>query len=184
MPIRFRCAYCNQLLGIARRKAGTVVRCPNCAGQVVVPTLDEAGPENADDLPPPLPETQTAPAPPPATPAPAATGQQLFEGNEIDRLLEGAATDRPSVPANAAPSPVPVPAPSPAAVAPPPPPPGRSSPPQPLLTSASLTPSPDAPPGIYLSPGRATILSVVAVVALAISFGLGLLVGLFLHGSR
>ena len=30
MPIRFRCAYCNQLMGIARRKAGTVIRCPNC----------------------------------------------------------------------------------------------------------------------------------------------------------
>ena len=40
MPIRFRCAYCNQLLGISRRKAGTVVRCPTCAGQVVVPTVD------------------------------------------------------------------------------------------------------------------------------------------------
>jgi hypothetical protein len=37
MPIRFRCAYCNQLMGIARRKAGTVVRCPTCGGQVVVP---------------------------------------------------------------------------------------------------------------------------------------------------
>jgi len=40
MPIRFRCAYCNQLLGIARRKAGTVVRCPTCAGQLVVPNVD------------------------------------------------------------------------------------------------------------------------------------------------
>src|SRR5437879_5887839 len=39
MPIRFRCAYCNQLLGIARRKAATVVRCPTCAGHVVVPNL-------------------------------------------------------------------------------------------------------------------------------------------------
>ncbi len=38
MPIRFRCAYCNQLMGIARRKAGTVVSCPKCNGQVVVPT--------------------------------------------------------------------------------------------------------------------------------------------------
>src|SRR5437588_5705891 len=37
MPIRFRCAYCNQLMGIARRKAGAIVRCPTCAGQVVVP---------------------------------------------------------------------------------------------------------------------------------------------------
>src|SRR5207253_599174 len=44
MPIRFRCAYCNQLMGIARRKAGTVVRCPKCAGQVVVPH-----PEGYDD---------------------------------------------------------------------------------------------------------------------------------------
>src|SRR5207248_11063660 len=49
MPIRFRCAYCNQLMGIARRKAGTVVRCPKCAGQVVVPQPE--GPEDghADD---------------------------------------------------------------------------------------------------------------------------------------
>jgi hypothetical protein len=40
MPIRFRCAYCNQLMGIARRKAGTVVRCPTCSGQVVVPAAE------------------------------------------------------------------------------------------------------------------------------------------------
>src|SRR5947209_19491873 len=40
MPIRFRCAYCNQLLGIAHRKAGSVVRCPTCAGQVVVPNVE------------------------------------------------------------------------------------------------------------------------------------------------
>src|SRR5437870_13027604 len=54
MPIRFRCAYCNQLLGIARRKAGTVVRCPTCAGQVVVPTVEDEGnggpPGNTDQL--------------------------------------------------------------------------------------------------------------------------------------
>src|SRR5947209_4069935 len=41
MPIRFRCAYCNQLLGIARRKAGTVVRCPTCAGEVNGPFVFE-----------------------------------------------------------------------------------------------------------------------------------------------
>lgn len=52
MPIRFRCAYCNQLMGIARRKAGTVVRCPKCAGEIIVP-MPEAGslpdPDDADD---------------------------------------------------------------------------------------------------------------------------------------
>jgi DNA-directed RNA polymerase subunit RPC12/RpoP len=43
MPIRFRCAYCNQLMGIATRKQGTVVRCPKCSGQVVVPATSETG---------------------------------------------------------------------------------------------------------------------------------------------
>src|SRR5437899_2430519 len=53
MPIRFRCAYCNQLLGIARRKSGTVVRCPTCAGQLVVPDVDtdETEPPGGGDEP-------------------------------------------------------------------------------------------------------------------------------------
>jgi hypothetical protein len=46
MPIRFRCAYCNQLLGISRRKAGSVIRCPTCTGQVVVP---QAGADEVED---------------------------------------------------------------------------------------------------------------------------------------
>ena len=37
MPVRFRCAYCQQLMGIGRRKAGAIVRCPRCAGEVIVP---------------------------------------------------------------------------------------------------------------------------------------------------
>jgi hypothetical protein len=40
MPIRFRCAYCNQLMGIARRKAGSIVSCPGCQRQLIVPTLE------------------------------------------------------------------------------------------------------------------------------------------------
>src|SRR5436190_822786 len=44
MPIRFRCVYCDQLLGIARRKAGTVVKCPNCAGQLIVPAPERKEP--------------------------------------------------------------------------------------------------------------------------------------------
>src|ERR1700722_11078853 len=64
MPIRFRCAYCNQLLGIARLKYGTVVRCPTCAGQVVVPNSDDGPVEEKNE--------QEAP------PAPAG-GQQFFE---------------------------------------------------------------------------------------------------------
>lgn len=37
MPIRFRCYFCMQLLAIAHRKAGTVITCPKCQGQVWVP---------------------------------------------------------------------------------------------------------------------------------------------------
>jgi hypothetical protein len=50
MPIRFRCAYCNQLMGIARRKAGSVVKCPKCAGEIIVPTPEgmETGPEGVE----------------------------------------------------------------------------------------------------------------------------------------
>jgi hypothetical protein len=51
MPIRFRCAYCNQLLSIATRKAGTVVKCPTCAGQVVVPSIESlAGVQSGDSF--------------------------------------------------------------------------------------------------------------------------------------
>jgi DNA-directed RNA polymerase subunit RPC12/RpoP len=41
MPIRFRCAYCNRLLGIARRKAGTETVCPHCGYTIIVPEADE-----------------------------------------------------------------------------------------------------------------------------------------------
>ncbi len=47
MPIRFRCRYCNQLIGIARRKVGTVVSCPTCHGQLTVPAADQAEPAGA-----------------------------------------------------------------------------------------------------------------------------------------
>lgn len=41
MPIRFRCFYCKQLMAIAKRKAGAVVRCPKCAGEIEVPSPEE-----------------------------------------------------------------------------------------------------------------------------------------------
>lgn len=105
MPIRFRCAYCNQLMAIARRKAGTVVRCPKCHGEIVVPAPEDMPPapnapanvvfEDRDfekdfelpALPPapslPRPEAGTAvePAPPPPPllpPTPAGPRNGLF----------------------------------------------------------------------------------------------------------
>src|SRR5256714_11793322 len=86
MPIRFRCAYCNQLLGIARRKAGTVVRCPTCAGQVVVPPSDVPDPPEMAAAPPPAPTRAPTPAPAPAP----AREPPVFERNDFDELLNEA----------------------------------------------------------------------------------------------
>ena len=99
MPIRFRCVYCEQLLGIARRKAGTVVKCPNCAGQVIVPAPEQADDSDADA--PTAPATDKAPAKQMATvpektaPAPATVssgqGGMLFERSDFDELLKDVA---------------------------------------------------------------------------------------------
>jgi hypothetical protein len=40
MPIRFRCLYCDQFLGISRAKAGQVVDCPQCGRSIRVPARD------------------------------------------------------------------------------------------------------------------------------------------------
>lgn len=39
MPIQFRCPACERTLSIARRKAGTSVKCPQCAAMVMVPAM-------------------------------------------------------------------------------------------------------------------------------------------------
>ena len=44
MPIRFYCPFCDQLLGIASRKAGAAIECPRCKGQVGVPLSGAAVP--------------------------------------------------------------------------------------------------------------------------------------------
>jgi hypothetical protein len=156
MPIRFRCAYCNQLLGIARRKAGQVVRCPTCAGQVVVPS-----PEEADDA---------APGGEPESP-PAGDGAPVFERSDFDQIFNipsepqpaptgrgtaatGAPADFPRFDVGAVPPPAP-------ALPPPPP--------EPVL-----------PPGIFLSPKKATVLTVLWIVSAAVFFVIGLFVGLSL----
>lgn len=85
MPIRFRCRHCNQLMGIARRKAGTAVSCPTCHGQVVVPHADE------EAQPAPRPSRPTGEAPPP-----------LFERSDFEAFLDAPVAERPA-PAAAAP---------------------------------------------------------------------------------
>jgi hypothetical protein len=166
MPIRFRCAYCNQLLGIARRKAGTVVRCPTCAGQVVVPT-----PEAEEEV----------------VPTPQAPKGGLFERSDFDNLFE---------PLEPAPLPSPAGAPQPAPAAAPAPPPApagwRTEVGGDIDVEQVRVPQgePFAPagkpagprPGIVLSPLVATILSVLIILGLAAAFAAGLAVGYFWWG--
>jgi hypothetical protein len=161
VPIRFRCAYCNQLMGIARRKAGTVVRCPTCSGQVVVPNPDAANATGTEDSR--RPEDPNAP---------------LFERSDFDELFDvPAVKDRPPGTAPGA-----QPAAAPAG------PWGTEAPRQPDVESLDLPgsvplPVPGPGPGIVLSPGQVTFMAVGGILLLAVVFGAGVLVGKFLLGS-
>lgn len=85
MPIRFRCVYCNQLLGISRRKAGTIVRCTSCEGQLIVPEPSDPAAEAA---------VQNEPSAPQAEPLPVAAANQprspsaVFDNDEFGAFLE------------------------------------------------------------------------------------------------
>ena len=89
MPIRFRCAYCSQLMGIARRKAGTIVSCPKCQGKVIVPN----------------PEAETTPVPAVNGPRLQGPGQApvqgpggLFEQSDFDNMLAPGPAGSPAMP--------------------------------------------------------------------------------------
>jgi hypothetical protein len=87
MPIRFRCVYCNQLLGISRRKAGTIVRCTSCEGQLIVPDpsdpATEAAAQNEASAPPDQPLKTESGSRPDAVAAGA-----VFEDSGFDAFLE------------------------------------------------------------------------------------------------
>jgi len=179
MPIRFRCVYCDKLLGIGRRKAGAVVNCPHCGEKLIVPTPESEGPAFS----PPAPE-----APVPSTEDAAA---RLFEQDDFDVLLE--------------PQPIPTFRPSPATpptprfrddgIPPkfqdeePAPPPFQYAVPQQLspmeFTPALTAPQPlSLPPparGIHLSRSRLILLGFFGLILLAGAFAGGFLVGQNVH---
>ena len=162
MAIKFRCAYCNQLMGIARRKAGSVVTCPKCNGQVKVPIADRAEEAEAH------------------ADRPAGADAPLFERSDFDKLFEPVAEgDQPEIlktnpPGTAASEGAPLPG-------------AWKSPADAGFDVERVDPvalpDPGAArtPGVWLSPAAATLLSVLAILALALAFGAGLLVGLFLR---
>jgi hypothetical protein len=157
MPIRFRCVYCDKLLGIARRKAGTIINCPHCAEKLIVPTPDPAdtGPEPDED---PLKGSTTEKAltgaPPP-----------LFEALDLDAMLHtkpirssGEHVFEPPKPATKS---------------------GAGF--APLYPAPSVPPPrvelpPPRPRGFYVSPAKATVLILLMIVLLALAFGAGWMV--------
>src|SRR5438270_499892 len=42
-PLKFRCYQCNQLLGVPPKRAGSVIACPRCGADLLVPR-PESGP--------------------------------------------------------------------------------------------------------------------------------------------
>jgi len=110
MPIRFRCPHCTRLLGIATRKAGTDINCPQCGRPLTVPVQDDRNLDDVSELlsanlaggPPPdatqpLPEparpVTEAPRPPAAAKAPpaakpAARPKRPRTGGDDDPLFE------------------------------------------------------------------------------------------------
>jgi len=148
MPIRFRCAYCNQFMAIARRKSGTVVRCPTCAGQVVVPSTDAPA-----EAPPTMPQPQPAQAPP-----------GPFDRSDFDAMLgqTGPAAGGYGY----------APAPAPGGYAP------AGVDVEPVLMDAGGVPAyGPAPGGLVLTPGKTTLLVIIVLVLLGLSFVAGLLIG-------
>jgi hypothetical protein len=192
MPIRFRCPHCHQLLGIARRKSGSMVHCPTCNANVLVPDTDEPSDEPEIPSPPvapvPVPAPVAAPEAhvPASPPPPSAPGPGLFDRDDFDALLKfsvsGPVEPRKSasgsvhtpVPATRNPAPEARPAP-----APPPPPAGHVDPLQ-ALRPLPRERAPAPVNGILLTPTRATVLTVVVILLVAIAFGAGLIVGRFL----
>src|SRR5262245_18708962 len=148
MPISFRCAYCNQLLGISRRKAGQVVRCPTCAGQVVVPQADDAPQESAAAEP---------PSPAPVVQAP------LFERDDFGLDFDNPVPSLPSTHDAGAPAPAAAPA----------APPGWSAGPQAGFDVEQFRPATEVAEGpaagIILSPAKATLLTVLAILGMAVA---------------
>lgn len=177
MPIRFRCVYCDKLLGIARRKAGAVVNCPQCGQPLIVPTPEQE-PERA---------TAAASAPGPIhVPGPG----KLFERDDFNVVLQGDATiqaqdERPAVPVKRnKPARVPEPPPMPNPL-PPRPFPVEHNLPSPFEPAPAPLPLPTRarPKGIVLTTGKLIGVVVFVLVLILGAFGGGVLVGRALNAN-
>lgn len=138
-------------MGIAQRKAGTVVRCPKCQGQVVVPIPEGFAP------PVPTGPTEAPPGgPAPSAPPPTAPAG-VFEESDFEKVFQ-----EPQL------LPPPDPLAGPAGIA-------AVSVPAPAATAAA--PVEPLPKGLLLTPGLLTMLCVLVMLLIGIAFFVGVLLG-------
>ncbi|MFM7149206.1 MAG: hypothetical protein ACKO23_05145 [Gemmataceae bacterium] len=151
MPIRFRCHYCHQLLGIARRKAGSMVRCPTCQNELTVPS--SSGSHHSEPV---VQPSETRPS--------SRKEPGLFDRDDFDDLLR---PGQPPYPSN--PFPLGGPPSSSGAFSLP-------HPDGPASSPEGSEPSPAART-FLLTPLRTALLVAAVLVLMGIAFALGLLVG-------
>lgn len=72
MPVRFRCPHCQSLLSVTTRRIGTLVPCPACRTEVLVPERDRL--EQPSQASPSEPAGSSLPDSPPPSSAPSSYG--------------------------------------------------------------------------------------------------------------
>lgn len=180
VPIKFRCYRCNQLLGVARSKAGAVVDCPKCSAELIVPEPPPAEPETG------VPSGQNLPEPSTSTLDSGLALDFLDIRPEDIRVEPGAHDYRPAATAEVAPEPVyeaplaPAPPPVEEALPPAPEPvvpPIRLDAPKTVRAAEAARLLPARPRDLILPRSVVTAWSLFVLLALALAFIAGLLAG-------
>jgi hypothetical protein len=102
--LKFRCYRCNQLLGATPNKAGSVVTCPKCSAELLIPVPELPAEEGAEVQ---APEPSPAPSPAPAQaqarvrPEPRAAAAQALAAAASERSATATAVKPPLRPAQA-----------------------------------------------------------------------------------
>ena len=104
--LKFRCYRCNQLLGATPNKAGSVVTCPKCSAELLIPVPElpaEEGAEIQAPEPSPAPNPALAPAQAQARvrPEPRAAAAQALAAAASERSATATAVKHPLRPAQA-----------------------------------------------------------------------------------
>jgi hypothetical protein len=161
-PIKFRCYQCNQLLGVSRSKVGSIVACPKCATELIVPEPEDtltSGPPSTPEMP----VNVGQPSPPETTPlflSALAAGLpiELADIRPEDIRVEPSIV--PSLSLNSSPTPALAPVPELPPIVAPSPPTSEVEPQSPVSTVTDPQVAPFTPPSPGPSPREAVVPSI------------------------